>query len=140
MSNRRFLFLLPTLFLVSCVGVSSKTYHVTSMSILNDSSSPVTNFQIYIRKRDRTLTISQIPPGGESSYGFPVRDYQGNPLTIRWTHQGRDYEEKRLSMKTPSGLPEVMPLNARFVLKGGTKPSATLESAQALLQRVEAMR
>ena len=140
MIKRLFPLLLLPFLLTSCVSMSSKTYHVTSMSILNDSSFPVTNFQIYIPKRDRTLSINQIPPGAESSYGFPVRDYQGNSLNIRWTHQGRQYEVKNLKMKKPSSLPEVMPLNARFTLKGGTKATATLESAQELLRRVESIR
>jgi len=136
-----FLFLLFPLLVTSCASLGTKrNYTVTSMSILNDSSSPVTSFQIYIPKRDRTLTISQIPAGAESSYGFPVRDYQGNPIHLRWTHQGRQYEKKGLVLNAPSDLPEVMPLNARFIIRNGRKVSGSLESAQLLLQRVEAMR
>lgn len=135
-------FFLPALLLPfllnSCSSLGPKrSYNITSMSVLNESDYPIRNLQVYLPKRDKTLTLSSIPGGAESSYGFPVRDYQGNPIDLVWTLQGKQYQTKGIVFKTNPNLPEVIPLNARFVLKDGKKAKATLESAQALLERTE---
>ncbi len=123
----------------SCASLGSgKPIDIQSVSIRNEGSFPVSNIHISVQNIPRTLNASQVPGGAEMSYGFPVREYQGSPLTIRWTRQGRTYESRNLLAKHTDPLPKDTRMNALIVLENGTRAALSLEPVSALEARLRA--
>jgi len=116
-----------------------RSIQIASVSLENEAAFPVTQVELSVPKRQRSLELNQIPAGAESSYGFPVREYQGNSLRLSWMLQGRSYVSEDLRLQIPKPLPEGE-LNARIQLREGRWAEISLEPLSALEARLQAMR
>ena len=75
---------------------------VTGLTFHNATSSPIHNARLSVSKTHGLVACGVILPHNECSTTFPLRQYQGNAITVAWQHAGQSWT----SADVPVQLPE----------------------------------
>lgn len=85
------LLIFPTLFLVACgyapveeIDQPGVGIEIRGLRILNRSYAMVTEVELLVTKTGEFISCGNIPMRGECSTTFPLRQYEGNQIEIRW--------------------------------------------------------
>ena len=70
---------------------SSKTIQIKGLIIKNQEGKPVENFILKANANGRFVTCGYIAIDGECSTTFPLKEYQGNTLSISWKQYNQQY-------------------------------------------------
>ena len=77
---------------------------VGGLFIRNNTSTPVNNVEVRVKKTGAKVSCSYIPAGKECSTTFPAKTYQGNPITVSWEQEGRVWSPREFLVQLPENL------------------------------------
>ena len=103
MNWQRLFFSFGMLLLISACGELPKTTSITvaGLVFLNNTSTPVYNAKLSVKKTGGLVACGVILPGKECSTTFPVRQYQGNPIIVSWEQAGQTWSSGEFYVQLP---------------------------------------
>ena len=85
---------------------------VKGVSFSNGTSSPVTDVRLFVEKTKSFVSCGYIPAGSGCSTTFPLREYQGNPVSISWQQENRSWTTGEFVFELPEPLLPGKPITA----------------------------
>lgn len=98
-----------------CTAVSPfQVIRIDGLVLQNQTAQPLENITLMIENTREFASCAFILAGSSFSTRFPNRRYQGNPVRVTWTHQGRKWESKKFIIKPPDDLNPNKPVQVRI--------------------------
>ena len=129
-----FVFILSTM-LASCVSVQppvKNTIKIRGLKINNLTGQSIDKITLIANTTHKFVSCGYIADGGECSTGFPLKEYQGNSMSIRWEQNNQHffydniYVEQYISSNFRESVYVVVSL------KSNTKPTAVFVQSTGL--------
>ena len=74
---------------------------VAGLTFHNATSTPIKNARLSVSKTHGLVACGFIPPHNDCSTTFPLRQYQGNPITVSWQHAGQTWTSTDVGVQLP---------------------------------------
>lgn len=93
---------LSGLFVLSCAELpQSNSLTVAGLTFQNATSGTIHNARLSASKTHGVVACGVILPHTECSTTFPLRQYQGNAITVSWQHAGRTWTSTDVYVQLP---------------------------------------
>jgi hypothetical protein len=116
-------------FLAGCAMQSAlQPVHLKGFIFRNQTSGVISSIEVKVPKTDEVASCTNIPPGSSCSNRFPLRRYQGNPLTLSWRSAEKVFVIEDLVIRRPEKLVHGEPATA--ILTFGNNGSISTELIQ----------
>jgi hypothetical protein len=89
---------------------------VRGLRILNRSFSVVTEVRLLVSETLEFVSCGNIPIHGECATTFPLRQYQGNRIEIRWKQGGADWSTGEFVVEHSQGIDPGRPAMVRVTI------------------------
>ena len=79
----------------------SNTLTVAGLTFHNATSTPIKNARLSVSKTHGLVACGFIPPHNDCSTTFPLKQYQGNPITVSWQHADQTWTSTDVGVQLP---------------------------------------
>lgn len=116
-------------FLAGCTVQSAlRPLYLQGFVFQNQTSGVISMVEVKVPNTSEIASCTNIPTGADCSNRFPLRRYQGNPLTLSWRSGGKIFIIEDLVIRRPEKLVPGEPVTA--ILTFGNNGSFTTELVQ----------
>ena len=124
------LFLSVIFIITGCSTTLMKVRNITVDGLVfqNLTDKPVSDMRIWVQKTKTFAVCSYMPPKGQCSTTFPVRQYKGNSVTVTWKQNEKSWSKKDFYVDAPINLNWGAPAKAIINIKEGGELTATLKN------------
>ena len=109
--------------LTSCqsVGVpvrnaQAQGIEIRGLRIMNQSFSMVTEVILLVSETGEFISCGNIPMHGECSSTFPLRQYEGNQIEIRWKQGGSEWSTGEFTVEANDRIDRSRPAMVRVII------------------------
>jgi hypothetical protein len=74
---------------------------VAGLTFHNATSTPIHDARLSVRKTHGLVACGVVLPHNECSTTFPLRQYQGNAITVSWQHAGQAWTSANVPVQLP---------------------------------------
>ncbi len=93
---------LSGLFLFACAGLpKTNPLTVAGLTFHNATSGPIKNARLTASKTHGLVACGFILPHNDCSTTFPLKQYQGNSITVSWQHAGQTWTSEGVDVQLP---------------------------------------
>ena len=93
---------LSGLFVFACAELpQTNPLTVTGLTFHNATSTPINNARLSVSKTHGLIACGVILPHNQCSTTFPLRQYQGNAITVSWQHAGQTWRAADVHVQLP---------------------------------------
>jgi len=118
---------LSCLFAFSCAELTpTNALTVTGLTFQNATSTPVNSARLSVSKTHGLIACGVILPYKKCSTTFPLRQYQGNAITVSWQHAGQTWTAADVYVQLPENPIPNRPTTAVITLGENGSVSARL--------------
>jgi len=103
--------------LTSCTTSTEHAYYYNEILIRNNTSSPLADVVIQVKKTNKVFRCSNIAPRGTCSNRFQKKKYQHNSITITWLYNNRSRLQRQILLEVPKTADPAYPLRGVLVIK-----------------------
>jgi hypothetical protein len=89
---------------------------IRGLVIQNRSYAALSEVMLLVLPTREFVSCGNIPIRGQCATTFPVREYQGNEIEIRWREGGGEWFSDRFRVERRAGLDYSMPVRVRVVV------------------------
>lgn len=103
MNRLQLLFYFGLFTFITACGELPKSNSITVAGLVfqNRTATPVYKAKLSVSKTHGLISCGVILPGKECSTTFPVRQYQGNPISVSWEQAGQAWSSGEFYVQLP---------------------------------------
>jgi hypothetical protein len=109
--------------MVGCTGMVSHEpapetagIEIRGLRIQNQSFSMVTEVMLLVTRTGEFISCGNIPMRGECSTTFPLRQYEGNQIEIKWKQGGSEWSTGEFVVKASDRIDPTRPAIVRVLI------------------------
>lgn len=104
-------------------GCISAPMQIAGLKFVNETGLPVSDVELRVMKTFEVASCSYILAGSEFSTQFPLLDYRGNEIEVRWKDRSGEYRFGPKRISAPDPIP-ARPVTAVILLRSDGRASA----------------
>jgi hypothetical protein len=89
---------------------------IRGLRIQNQSFSMVTEVMLLVTRTGEFISCGNIPMRGECSTTFPLRQYEGNHIEIKWKQGGSEWSTGEFTVETSNRIDPTRPAIVRVII------------------------
>ena len=99
---------------------------IDGLVIVNHGEGDLTNMKMTVSRTGQMVGVSRVLGSREFSTYFPSKRYQGNPVSLTWTQDGRQHTSPHIIFSLPRSVYQDQPVTAYLVIESNYQVRALI--------------